>query len=192
MVAGLVAGACNEHRQSVVLYNVDSLLNNQSDYLAASKAKLEKRAIIAEQSEEESYVPADSSAWSNELEIFRKINEMNKPVSRGSYLIDDGLFDPASNLTVKAFSVVGDDDVLETMPVKYLRIFYSSSVDKPRKIEALYDNRNEMYASGRLMTLEFQQIKDKSVLTSYRVEGGQKIILGDSVEYVINGKITVD
>ncbi|HYG02591.1 MAG TPA: hypothetical protein VD927_09100 [Chryseosolibacter sp.] len=169
-----------------MLYNIDSLLNAQVNFLTQSKAKLEKNAIIGDETERQVYTPADSTAWSHELEIFRKLNEINKPVSRGSYLVDDGLFDPASNLTVKAFSAVED------LPVKYVRISYSASVDKPRKIEALYDDRNQMYASGRLMTLEFHQIKDKSVLTSYSVEGGQKIILGDSVRYVIHGKITVD
>jgi hypothetical protein len=124
-------------------------------------------------------------AWRNELEIFSQLQVINKPINREFYIIDDGLFDPSSNLTVKAFSAT------ENLPVRYLRVFYQESISKPRKIEALYDDRNQLYKSGRILEMEFQQIDNKSVLTSYAIEGGQKMILGDSVAFVIRGVITI-
>jgi hypothetical protein len=165
------------------LYNIDSLISEQSRLLAEAKAKLHKDAFVVSGNDSLEYVPKDSLAWNRELDIFRQLDAMNKPVNRANYLVDDNLYDPGSNLTVKAFTA------LQELPVRSLRIFYDTDITKPRKIEAIYDETNALYSSTKNLLLEFQQVNNKNLLTSYSIDGGQKMILSDSVTFSVRGKI---
>lgn len=184
LVMGLCS--CNSERQPAAFYPIDSLLTEQIQHLTAMKAGLFKEAFLNGKTDTLTYIPRDTLAWMNELDIFRKLQAINKPVNKGSYLVDDGLFDPESNLTVKAFKS------RKKLPVVYLKVFYQSSIEKPRKIEALYDEANPLYESGRHLSMHFQQIDNKTVLTSYDIKGGQKMVFSDSVVFYIKGKILVD
>lgn len=182
----VVLMACGQERTQNTLFDIDSLVATQAMALTSMKAVLHKEAFVGTGKDDTVYSPPDDAAWIAELEMFRKLNAVNKPVSKSSYIIDDSLFDVSSNLTVKAISAVDDE-----LPVKYIRIFYDDDLNSPRKIEALYDDRNEMYASGKILKMEFQKVNDKNILTGYAIQGGQKMILGDSVTYVIQGKIVI-
>jgi hypothetical protein len=175
--------SCEETKRDAGLYPMDSIVSSQVVYLSKNRARLQKIAILGSDQDTTTFVPKDSLAWSNELEIFHQLEMINKPLNRGSYLVDDNLYDPGSNLTVKAFTS------LEDLPVRSIRVFYSTSVKIPRKIEAVYHDRNSLYESSRALTLEFQQVNSRNVLTGYSIEGGQKIILGDTVSFQIKGKI---
>lgn len=179
---GVVLSSCNQGTQTSKLYNIDSLLSQQVQLLAAGKPKLQKHAVLGNNNDTLTYVP-DSAAWSRELEIFRQLEAMNKPVNRPNYLVDDNLYDPGSNLTVKAFTA------LEPLPVRSVRVFYDTDIQKPRKIEAIYDEENTLYKSSKNLVLEFQQINNKTLLTSYSIDGGQKMILSDSVTFSVKGRI---
>jgi hypothetical protein len=178
----IVVSSCNQGTDTTKLYNIDSLVNQQVQRLAVAKPKLQKHAFLGNKSDTLSYVP-DSAAWSRELEIFRQLEAMNKPVNRSNYLVDDNLYDPGSNLTVKAFTA------LEPLPVRSVRVFYDTDIQKPRKIEAIYDEENTLYKSSKNLVLEFQQIDNKNLLTSYSIDGGQKMILSDSVTFSVKGRI---
>jgi hypothetical protein len=178
----IALSSCNQVSQTTKLYNIDSLLSKQVQLLAAGKPKLQKYAVIGTNNDTLSYVP-DSAAWSRELEIFRQLEAMNKPVNRSNYLVDDNLYDPGSNLTVKAFTA------LEPLPVRSVRVFYDTDIQKPRKIEAIYDEENSLYKSSKNLLLEFQQINNKTLLTSYSIDGGQKMMLSDSVTFSVKGRI---
>lgn len=182
--------ACQSERQPAAFYPVDSLIMAQVYWLTEMKAGVFKEALVSGQTDTALYRPADTVAWKNELDIFRRLDVINKPVNRDRYLVDDGLLDPESNLTVKAFTFKGDGE--EDLPVEYLKIYYQETIDKPRKIEALYSEKNPLYASGRMLSMQFQQINDETVLTSYSIKGGQRMILADSVAFYISGKILVD
>jgi len=181
-VIGIFIFGCQNKPKDVVLFNVDSLVSEQVDFLSQHQATLHKNSIF-NGAKDDTVFQADSATWQNELEIFRQLQTINKPVNRENYLIDDGLYDPASNLTVKAISTTAN------LPVKYVRVFYQDTLSKPRKIEALYDNKNALYSSSRLLTLEFGHFKNKLVLLSYTVAGGQQMKLGDSVMFKIKGEV---
>lgn len=186
--AGLIFGlsGCKRERQPASFFPIDSLVTVQIQQLTRMKAGLFKEAVLSGETDTITYVPNDTLAWVKELDIFRELDIINKPVNKGSYLVDDGLFDPGSNLTVKAFTS------LKKLPVVYLKIYYQENIDKPRKIEALYDEGNFLYHSARQLSLHFQQVDNKTVLTSYAIKGGQKMIFGDSVAFYIKGQILVD
>lgn len=182
VVASVGINACTESNQTSKLYNMDSLVTQQVSLLVMNKPTLRKHAILGSTMDTLAYVP-DSAGWSRELDIFRQLDAMNKPVHRSNYLVDDNLYDPGSNLTVKAFTA------LEPLPVRSLRVFYDTDIQQPRKIEAVYDEENSLYKSSKNLLLEFQQINNKNVLTSYSIDGGQKMILSDSVTFSVKGRI---
>jgi hypothetical protein len=180
------AVSCESEKRPATFYPIDSLVSGQVSYLTEVQAGLFKEALLGGKSDTLTVMPTDTVGWTKELAIFRKLDEINKPVNKGRYNISDGLDDPASNLTVKAFTSK------ETLPVSYLKIFYQGKISKPRKIEALYDEENWLYKSARLLSMQFQQIDNQTVLTSYSIRGGQKMVFGDSVVFYISGKILID
>jgi hypothetical protein len=182
-IAVVLIGCDSRVTMNTHLYNIDSLVSEQSRLLAAGNAKLHKEAIVIDGNDTLEYTPKDSLAWNRELDVFRQLDAMNKPVNRSNYLVDDNLYDPGSNLTVKAFTA------LDELPVRSLRVFYDTDIRTPRKIEAVYDEQNALYHSTRNLLLEFQQVNNKNLLTSYSIDGGQKMILSDSVTFTVRGKI---
>lgn len=182
LLASAAMTSCTQPTETSNLYNIDSLVTEQIRLLATTKPTLEKHAVLGSGTDTLAYVP-DSTQWNKELEIFRQLDVMNKPVNRAYYLVDDNLYDPGSNLTVKAFTA------LEPLPVRSVRVFYDTDILQPRKIEAIYDEENTLYKSSKNLLLEFQQIDNKNLLTSYSIDGGQKMILSDSVTFSVKGRI---
>lgn len=183
VLAGLAS--CESRKQPATFYPIDSLVRGQIHHLTTIGATLAKEALLRGKLDTATYIPADTMAWTRELEPFSKLSEINKPVNRGQYVVSEAM-DRRSNLTVKAFQSK------EELPIVYLKIYYRADINKPRKIEALYDQQNWLYKSARQLSMYFQQVGDANVLTSYSVKGGQKMILGDSVAFYISGKILVD
>lgn len=181
--------ACsNVTQETRVLYPMDSLLESQIKFLAARKATLVKSGVIDGKPDSTTYTPADS-AWRTELEMFEMMKMMNKPAIRQRLLVDDGLFDPSSNLTVKAFSEIPAKTGEKPLPLKYVRVFYLESPLKPLRIEALTEEENTMYSNTRLVQLNFSPIGNDMILTGYTVEGKQKMMLSDSVVFKLQGRI---
>lgn len=178
--------SCERERRPAAFYPIDSLVTSQAHSLTEIQAGLFKEALLSGKTDTLTYTPNDTVAWLNELDIFRKLDIINKPVNKGSYQVDDGLHDPASNLMVKAFKS------LKELPVVYLKIYYQGNISKPRKLEALYDEENLLFHSSRLVSMDFQQIQNRTILTSYSIKGGQKMVFGDSVAFFIGGKILID
>jgi hypothetical protein len=181
----IAIGGCDTGKQTTALFPIDSLVTEQIQLLTNIKAGLFKEALLKGRIDTVNYTPADTTQWVKELDIFRELKVINKPVNTGSYQIDDGLFDQRSNLKVKAFTST------EELPVVYLRVYYQATPARPRRIEALYKKENILFASARLLSMHFEQIDNKTVLTAYNVKGGQKMIFSDSVTFYIKGKILV-
>ena len=180
----LLLSCSNEKQRAVSLYNVDSLINTQIQYLLDHKAEINKKAIL-NGAEEVATTNPDSAAWSEELAIFFELGVVNKPIHRGTYKTETSA-DIKSNLRVKSFTTTED------LPVKFLKVYYQDSMVQLRKIEAQYDEANALYSSKRLLTMEFQKIYGKTILTSYSIAGGQKMFLHDSVQYTIRANIALN
>jgi hypothetical protein len=182
----IIISSCYTKENKVsAYYPIDSLINAQVEYLKDSKAQLTKKAEIDGVEETNTYVPKDSTAWANELDIFAELNVINNPGNTKSYVVENGVKDTNSNLTIRSFTGK------ETLPIVYMKVFYLESPSRIRRIEALYQEENSLLKGSRLLILEFQEINNKTILTSYTIEGSQKMFLGESVKFSIKGEITV-
>jgi hypothetical protein len=183
MVYVLLMSSCERPETTIAYYNIDSLLQEQILYLKNAGAVLHKQAEIRGVTQDTTYTPSDSTTWANELDLFAEISTMNKPINVGGYDVSDGEADPHSNLTIRTLTAN------KPMSIVYLKTFYQDSPDKLRKLEALYHQENALLKSQRKLIMEFSDIYNKSILTSYLVEGGQKMFVGDTVYFTIKGTV---
>lgn len=192
LVTGLTS--CESEKPPATFYPVDSLINDQVRYLTKIDAGLVKEALLSGEMDTSTFIPQDTTAWTKELEIFRKLDEINKPVNKEFYEVNDGQIDPGSNLKVMAFIPASQlsDKIRKQLSIQYLRIYYQGNIGKPRKLEALYEEENLLFGSARLLSMHFRQIDNRTVLTSYAVKGGQKMVFGDSVAFYISGRVLID
>ncbi len=193
LLLAIVLFSCsNKQKSTVSLFDMDSLTSAQVKYLTAHRAELNKTSSLGDSSGSASFTPKDTLAWKNELEIFNVLDIINKPINRNSYSIEN-LPDTKSNLSVKTFAIKSSlpEDEKKNLPIEYLKIYYQNSINKIRRIEGEYRELNMMNKTGKVLIMEFQPVKDSMILTSYSITGGQKMFIGDSVQYKISSSVTL-
>jgi hypothetical protein len=179
----LISMGCQKQLVKKKAYvDFDSLINKQVAFLKTSNASLRKEAIIGDQTSSSSAIP-DSTAWSHELDVFRQLDLINRPVYQNAYTIKDGVKDSKSNLLIRSFEAPAD------AAVPYLRLYYQDTPLRLKKLEALYQETNSLYRSQRKLEMYFDDSRGPSYLKGYLIEGDQKMILTDSVHYAIRSEI---
>lgn len=170
---------------AVAFYNLDSLIDQQVEHLSRLQPVLEKEAEVNGEQEEARLVKPDSSAWAKELDIFRQLDLNAKTLNAARYETKSGIRDVASNLSIIEYTAT------EELPLSQVRIYYLGTPDNVRKIEGKFRSKesNRLYSSERHLTMELMDINSKAMLTQYRVVGGQKMILGDTVRYNVAGAL---
>lgn len=179
----LLAVGCQQQEVNRKRYfDLDSLVSAQVIYLSKSKASLKKEATISGKSSS-SVNTLDSTAWSHELDVFRQLDLINRPIYSDVYDTSDGGKDSKSNLLIRAYEAPANS----TVP--YLRLFYQTTPTRLKKLEAVYQETNSLYNSQRKLKMYFDDTIGKPYLTGYFIDGHQKMILGDSVHYTIQVEI---
>src|SRR5438132_834959 len=97
----LIVSACNqtEVKYKKSYFDFDSLINRQ--VMALAKTKWKKMSVLNKKQDSVSIQP-DSLQWSNELDVYRQLDAINKPVLKGNYSVEKKK-DIHSNLTVRSF-----------------------------------------------------------------------------------------
>jgi hypothetical protein len=182
----LLGTACQQQTQRGVLYYpVGKLVTEQIQYLTLRQAMVQKVALLDGAESETTFVPNDSLAWVKELDIFRTLDVINKPVNQGAYEVQDGIRDQNSNLKIKTFTTN------TPLPVRFLKVYYQGNLQQVKKIESHFVEQNALYTAERYMTLEFDQYNNQQVLTRYAIRGGQKMFLGDSVHFHLRATVSI-
>ena len=180
-------GACEKKTEKQSgYYNIDSLVRSQISLLSSMHTTLTREIRLGNKTVMKVLSYKDTTGWITELDEFRQLKVINKPTYSGAFRVEDGLNDPRSNLRVKAFLNTQD------LPIKYFKLYYQETPYKIRKIETLYRDQNSLYKSFRTLTMEFHDVYNKTVLRSYSIKGGQKMILGDSIDFNVEGKVQID
>ncbi len=183
VLCGLFLFACSNQNEDVKsLYDIDSVIHRQINHFIEEGVQIRKKAVLNGIEKITTIHPKNILDWEEELAIFLELDIINRPINRKAYKVED-LADNESNLRIKSFTATDE------LPVKFLKIYYYKTMDQIRKIEAEYTAKNSLYKSARLLTLEFENVSGKATLTSYSVDGGQKMFLDDSVQYTIDAGI---
>ena len=174
----LLVGCGSETVQEKNYLNIDSLITTQVGNLVNANARIAKNASLNEASSKSEFT-TDSIGWATELDIFRQLDVINKPTNKDSYLIIDGEKDVHSNLTIRLYQAKGE------LPVQALKLYYYQNLQNLKKLEAVYKEKNTLYSTERSLTMGFDEVAGKTVLTNYSVDGIQKMIFSDTVHFNI-------
>lgn len=183
VILGILLWSC---KQSEVVYDkpyfdFDSLINRQQQELLTAKATLTK-TVSLDSTKEEITFEVDSLVLAKELDVFRQLDIINKPGFKGKYKISDGEKDSRSNLTIRKYEALE-----KTAPVQFVLFYYQNEFSRLHKIESTYREDNPLYGTGRDLLLEFDDNSGKSLLARYRLTGVQKLILGDTIAFSVDG-----
>jgi hypothetical protein len=170
-------------------YNLDSLLQAQTQLLISTKASLTKSAYLGERKETKKFSP-DSLGWIDEFGTLSELALINKPIYRGMYSVTDEQ-DSKSNLRILSYAIK-DKKEKSKIPVRDVRIYYLGSLDRIKRIEGSYNEENELYRGAHRLSIELQDVYNKTMITSYSIVGHQKMILADSVDFTIEGRIGIN
>jgi hypothetical protein len=182
----LTLTACKNNTPTLVANiqpNPDSLWNAQVAYLSNVKATLKKEVEMNNTKEVVTLNPKDSLAWSKELEVLRAIKNIQQPSIAIQYTSVKSK-DAFSNLFVTTYSTE------EKLTLKTLRIF-STPDGILKKIEGDFKEINSLLSTERTIALYFSDVYNKTVLTSYSVNGYQQLVLSDTVFFNLKANISI-
>lgn len=183
IIGALVIASCESNNEVAKNYfDIDSLIDRQLAYLEENGARLSKTASIDCATDTTTFNP-DSASWAKELEVFRHLDIINKPIYADAYKVTDGVKDINSNLIVRSFIAKRD------IPVKNLKLYYQDSPKKLRKLDATLSEQNSLYYTTRKLSIVLEDINKQMVISSYDVRGIQKMTLRDSVRFSISSKV---
>lgn len=167
--------------RSRVVLDVDSLLNKQSLSLAQHEVSLHKSASVGGVASDSTWVPSENQ-WKTELRSFGDLAIINKTLYKDVYQAEGPLEDRRSNLHIQRYATT-------QAPLALLDIYYMDEVSRFRRLEGIFHSVNRLYAAHRTLTLEFDEVQGKPMLTHYRISGYQKLALRDTVQFTIEGVI---
>lgn len=175
--------SCNNNPSKSVIrvyYPIDSLVASQISYFVANDAKLIKSNTDSSFSKQNQLL--DSSGWAEELEIFYNLN-INKPTFIDAYE-KRVIMDDKSNLNILRYSAIEDK-----MAIEEINIYYFKTLEDIKRISASINNKNTLFSSSKSLQMVFRDRENLTVLTSYSINGDQKMVMRDSLMVSISGRI---
>jgi hypothetical protein len=172
--------ACNRTslQYDKAYFDFDSLINVQISSLQKAQPTISKKSVINGKEDDSSFT-TDSLKLSNELDVFRQLDLINKPLYRNAYEIKDGEKDTKSNLLIRSYTAKSPS------PVPIVKFYYRSSPRELKKIESVFHEENALYDTRRNLVLEFDDSSGSLLLSGYQLSGTQKMILNDTVNFSV-------
>lgn len=178
LIVLLIASCGKQNEQYDKPYlDFDSLINAQIQTLRSKAITIQKDASMKDQ-QSQGQVAGDSLTLARELDIFRQLDFINRPMFRNQYTIAEQP-DTKSNLTVRVYRANIPS------PMKEVRLYYLGDLKKLKRIESQFEEENTLYYTRRNYTLEFEETDGVAWLRQSRVGGVQKMILNDSVHFFV-------
>ena len=111
-----------------------------------------------------------------------KSADINKPILVDSYITTEKS-DMGNN------TIIYKSKHPKTTEVDSLFISYKESRQNPLKIYARLSHENLLFVSEKILEISFVQVQDKSLISTYKIAGWQKMISRDSTSYFVEGLI---
>jgi hypothetical protein len=173
----LLFSSCHDQTKNSHSY-FDSLVVAQVTNLSALHAKVSKKAQINGVTDQAVFAPSQSG-WKSELDLLHTLSDFERPAFQDRYTLKENAPDTKSNLLIRSYRANGN------VPVPEIKFYYYRQFKNIRRIEATLREKNILFSTIRLVSLEFEEFKGLPLLISYAIEGGQKMILNDTVQYSI-------
>lgn len=182
LVAAMLWVSCNREnaKYDKPYFDFDSLVHTQIHQITQAKSSLAKNTFLNGK-RDATVVEPDTTQWKHELDAFQQLDLINKPLYKGNYQPHEQ-DDDHSNLRVRVYTS------LIKSPVPEVKFFYQDG-RKLKRIESVFREQNVLYATDRKLTLEFKEYQGVTMISSYRVQGFQKMILGDTTKFSIEGTL---
>jgi hypothetical protein len=163
-------------------FDFDSLVEVQTKLIGTQNDSIKKIAAIDGKTDVSTFM-VDTTGMKRELEVFKQLDVINKPLFKNAYALSNAIKDAKSNLLVKNYTIKKTHK--SKSPVPYVRIYYLNEFRHIKKIEALYKENNLLYSTHRYLVMEFDEAGNKLKLNNYLIKGFEKMILNDSVGFSI-------
>lgn len=170
-------------------FDFDSPISQQTQLLVQANIMLHKKTQVNKIFSDSTFT-IDSLKLARELEVFRQIDVINKPLFRDSYSVYDGEKDNHSNLLVRTYRFIPKDSTVQS-PVPFIKIYYQDTPLIPKKIESVYQEKNSLYATKRILLLAFDDETGKNLISTYELKGTQKMILSDTTWFSVHGTFSI-
>lgn len=190
-VIGLLGTACSRIRPkaSERFLNMDSLLSSQVKALTKAGAILEKTVTVDDSTETQSFL--DTTIWRREFQMFEGLRDLNKSTYQGEFAVSDTT-DTRSNLKVKDISHTSEQqkNTMSSLALQHVRLYYLDDGSLVG-IEAHFVQSRPMYRKQEQVELDFSSLAGNRLLKRYVIQGGQRIVMGDTLTYRIEGDISI-
>ncbi|MHC2993375.1 hypothetical protein OB13_18010 [Pontibacter sp. HJ8] len=160
-----------------VPYNLTGYLEQQTQRLQQEKPVVLK-SVTTQNKPTETLETSDVD-WAKELSIFQEV-DLSRPALRDFYQEQHQLLPDGSKATV----FIKSEEA--AAPVQRLQLLVSPS-QQLEHLEATVLEENILFYSKRKITLAAE--RGTGNLASYRIEGVQKLIFGDSLHYRIDANL---
>lgn len=184
LIIAVAANACEnteeKSRRFSAYYDIDSLINSQLGIFSGMGVRISKGAELNSSMDTASYY-TDSLQLAQELNAFRKAN-INKPANEGLYTKNVYSQDPLHRI-IKYVPVDENDD----LEVEYVHLHFKK--DQLIKMEAHVIENHWLYDSDRILTLIMDNDKEPALINYYKIQGSQKMIFRDRVDFIVEGSI---
>lgn len=160
-------------------FDINGLIDHQVAKLDAVSPLFLKTAVIDGAVENNQLSTNNLAAWTKELSIFKSI-DINKPMLVDSYeVIETHITGVKTIIYISKFP--------NTTQVDSLAISFDEPGANPSEIHAHISGNNALFGSAKIIDLSFEKVKDQNMLSFFKIEGWQKMIVQDSSSYKIEG-----
>lgn len=160
-------------------FDLYRFLESQVNHLALRNPTVHRKIAIGEQ-QEAKVLQLRASKWKKELTMFFQAN-INKPSLKGLYEVDSTLSD-----TYKVVSYQTKNN--NKTGVQLMKVYYKQG--EVAKIEIHFQEKTMIYHAQRKLLMTFDKKEEgPPLLSTYTIDGQQKIIFKDAVGYHVEARV---
>ena len=162
--------------KSIGFFDINGLVDEQVKLLESISPSIYKEATINGKMESSTLSPDDSAQWAKELIIFKSA-DINRSILIDSYQVSKS--SKKGNTIITYSSLYPKKTEVDTLTIEL------GPNQKPAKIRANLDNRNELFDSAKTLEMNFSSKQDTCLLSSFSTKGWQKMISKDTASYQV-------